>query len=385
MRRSPIPGWLAFVAAVSLIFPLRARAEDDAPDPAAAYAAEVAALPAPAAEHALRFAGVVRVNGRRMGHAVFEMHPTAGATPQWEAVDHVLLKPDGVPMTETATARMSRALVLASGTVVSTRPGDGSIAWARTDEGFRATRQNAGSDPTVRDFVHAGTALNTLAATIYVLRQALPAPATFATTIFEVEDGLKDEPAMDPVVLKVEGRQTISGREVLAASGKKSDRELAVIFHPESHEVLGVRLTKKGLTLEILVGDEWTMPAPDPLAAGLRAALAFGSGDVDLLDDVIHWPSVVAHVLRAKPPKEGQPLPTVPQVRAALLKSWAEALPKNPGEMMKQVLTGLKEEVKQEKQADGTVLLTFPEAFQNLKLVVGQADGVWSLVKLPGV
>ena len=384
MHRLSLVRALLLVAALASLPALSARAGDE-PDPAAAFAARTALLPAPSEAKALRFEGLVRLDGKRMGYAVLEMRAAAGDPPTWVAVDHMVLKPQGVPMSNTATAHLSRSLAPLSGSIVNTRPGGGKITWERTEKGFHATKSAEGAEGVEKSFEHAGTVLHTLAAVVWFLREALPAKVSYRTSILEVEDGLKGEPALQPVDLEVLGEQDLQGKKVLVATGTKEGKQLTVLFHPESHDVLGVRLERGGKNFEIVAGDMWTLPAHDALTAGLRAALAFGTGDLEILDDVIDWPRFHAAILKAHPPAaDAEPL-TVPQLRQKLLQSWQSRLPKNPAGMIRGVLLGLKDTVKQQERDDGSVLLTFPASFKNMQLLVAERDGVWSLVAPPAV
>jgi hypothetical protein len=365
-------------------------AEDPATttSPAAAYDAKIAGLPAPAAEHGFRLDGILRLNGKVLGHATVLAEPGGENGEVWRVGDQLVIKTGAQPRIEISQAFFSRTLGMLRGTVQSNKPGEAGIQWVKTDTGFRGTTKVQDGQVTterVRNFEHAGSALTTLAGTILFARFALPEKATYQSTIFEVESGMKGEKALHAVTLEVHGERELDGQQVLYVTGQKGEQKLELLFKPEGRELVGVRFEEGEQRIEILKGDVWSSPARDPVAGSLRAALAFGTGDVALLDDVIYWPSFYKSLLAGNPVKEGEQPPAMEAVRKQLLAQWRKTLPKNAPEMIKSVLPQMRAQIKTRKLEGGDVEVLFPEIFRSMKLRMGRQYGFWHLVALPGV
>ncbi|MDJ0520543.1 MAG: hypothetical protein QNJ90_00560 [Planctomycetota bacterium] len=356
--------------------------------PAAAYKAKVASLPAPSAEHGFRLDGILRVNGKVFGHATLMAAPAGEKGDRWRVGDQIVIKASAQPRIELAEAIFSQSLVPLEGIVRSNKPGDAAVRWARTDTGYRGTtveKQGEVSTEKVRNFEHKETALTTLSATILFARFALDAPGTYATFIFEAENGMKGETAMNPVTLQVHGERELDGKKVLYVTGQKGEQKLELLFKPEGKEIVGVRFEEGPQRVEVLKADMWSAPSRDPVTAALRAALAFGTGDVDLLDSLIYWPRFYRAVMETHKQPEGQEPPKMDSLRESIIAQWRKTLPKNPVEMIKPVLPQIRPQLKTRKLEGGDVEVLFPEVFRSLKLRLGQAYGFWHLVALPGV
>lgn len=380
------------IMAVSAILLCSASAWAEDPvataSPAEAYSAKIASLPAPAAEYGFRLDGVLRLNGKVVGHATLLAEPGGEDGSVWRVGDQLVIKMGAQPRIDISEAYFSRTLGLLKGRVQSNKPGQAGIQWVKTDKGFRGTTkvlEGQVATERVRNFEHAGSALTTLAGTVLFARFALPEKATYQSTIFEVESGMKGGKALHPVTLEVHGERELDGQQVLYVTGQKGEARLELIFKPEGRELVGVRFEEGEQRIEILKGDMWSMPARDPVTASLRAALAFGTGNVELLDDVIYWPSFYKSLLVTHPVKEGETPPTMEAVRKQLLAKWRKILPKNPPKKVTPELRKLRAQIKTRRLQGGDVEVLYPESEQSMKLRMGRRFGFWHLVALPVV
>jgi len=355
----------------------------DETSPADAYAAKIASLPAPTAAAGFRFDGVLRLGGKPLGHASLLAEPAGEG---WHVSNQLVIKASARPAVDFAEAWLSRTLELQKGAVEKSREGASRITWVKTDKGFRATTSASDGSVTteqVRNFEHAGSAMTTLAGIVLFARFAVPEKAAYATSVFEVDAAMKGEQALQPTALQVLGEQTLDGNQVLLVKGQKADQTIEMLFTPGDRELVGVRLQKGEQRVELLKADVWHQPARDPVAAANRAAYAFGTGEVDVLDDVILWPDFYEDALKTRTnDAKGEP-PTLDEWRGKMLATWRERLTKRQPGMIEAGLQAIAQEVKPTKLEDGRVAVQYPESFQNLVLTVREAYGFWHLVALP--
>lgn len=375
----------------ALLF-LQPAAADDASDRAAAeaaYAKKTAALPEPTAAGGFDFTGVMRVGGKRIGHARMVAAPVQGedGTMGWEVKEAVVVKVTAVPEVKVGQARLDRQLNLVSGSVRSTKAGEGGIRWEKTEKGIRAFRKmekDGVAQEEVRNHEVTTHALTTLAATVLFLKSALPQPGKFATRILRFQESFKGEPLAEETMLEVVGEQELDGHPVMVATGRRGDRVLTVLFDPKTQDPIGLRIEGPRMKLEVLAGDQWSLPATKAIGAALRAAYSFGTGDLEVLDDVVHWKSLYKKALDARSEEQKQKEAiTIDQFREKVMTQLQKSLPKNPPEMIGGVVASIEDQVKLEEQEDGTVKAVFPAVFKNLEVVVGAEGGIWYLVQLP--
>jgi hypothetical protein len=379
MRRTAV--LLFFASAALAVHAGPARAGDPAPDPAAAYAKLCASLPAPSADGGLSFEGVVQIGGKSVGYASLDVHPAPGDATQWEAVDRLVVKPNGVPQSKVTTVRMTRALEPLSGHTVSSGSPPRTLKWERTSDGFRVLAPGPGQ--TAREFPHQGSTLSTVAATILLVRAALPGPGTYATSVLSLDEGMEGKPAFQAAQFQILGKKTLQGKDVLVVTGKAGERELTVLFHPETKAVVGVRMVRGTTTLQIVRGDKWSMPAHDVRTAALRAALGFATADLHLLDDVFYWPRVTKAYQAAHATDASQKPVSLDQLRAGALAHWSKGLQKRPAAMVAPMVESMRDQLKVETLPDKRVRVILPPTFGNMRLVLAPVDGVWYLVELP--
>jgi hypothetical protein len=157
----------------------------------------------------------------------------------------------------------------------------------------------------------------------------------------------------------------------------------------ETRTPLGWRLARKGAppvdylpkgeeTAEPTGDALFTSPAKSAQAAAVRAGFAFATGGMEILGDVIHWPTLRERM------GDQVPASVTPQAFRSGLLSRIEETTKNPQPparmrtVLKEMLGTLKEQ-----PTDGVVRVTFPPMFRSLVMTVAEIDGVWYLVELP--
>ena len=371
---------LALAAAASLP---AAHAEDPAADPAAAFAAALRTMPAPSAEAGFTFLGVLHVDGKNLGHARLYAQPVGEADARrWETGERYVIKGRAVPTLQSSWARYDAGFRPERGRSVA--DGAPAIAWTRTDEGFQ-TRWRGPTEEAKKGeqlFAHEGSSLNTMAATVLFCRHVLTKPGTYATTIFEPEDGVKGQKAFQPVAIEVLGAQDLQGKKVLAARAVKADKTLTMLFAPDTKALVALRLEHGESKVEILPGDMWVMPAPDAVTAGMRAMFGFAAKQLRVLDDAIDWRSVHAKALERMSPEQRKEHGDIEAFRKRLLAGWQKQLQERPAPMMQQFIASQKAAIQQETREDGTVHLTFPPMLRGTQFIVGEEEGIWHVVDL---
>ena len=167
----------------------------DEPTPAQAYESKVESLPEPSAEMGFHFRGVMRLNGKRAGHATLSAAPMPkkdGAT-RWLTKDALMIKVAAVPMVRVATAEFDRQLNPQAGVVRTAGMGLPLMEWKRSEAGITIL---AGSD--VQSGVFPGASLHRELATLVAagltpaeaIRAATLDPARYLAGTDEIDSGL---------------------------------------------------------------------------------------------------------------------------------------------------------------------------------------------------
>ena len=363
----------------------------DEPTPAQAYEAKVKSLPAPSREAGFVFRGVMRLNGKRAGHAKLSAQPSEAkdGSVRWLTKDAMMIKLQAMPMLRVATAEFDQTLTPVAGVVRSVGMGMPLMEWKRTETGVTIVMKQEAEDgtvtPSLKNLEFTGRALTTMSATILFCRQVLDKPATYATRVLNITDAAtKGEPLAEAVTLEFEGLQKMDGgHEVLAVKGTKGKETLALLFDPKTKQPIALRLDDGKRKIEILRGDEWTLPAETREAAALRTAFALGTGNVDILDDVTHWPTMYREAMAARG-TQVEDLSGLDEFRNAVLAGWRKGLPKNPAEMIKNVLKMMGPQVKYEEKEGGKLIAVFPEMFKGVKIGLLNEGGIWYATSFEG-
>ena len=126
----------------------------------------------------------------------------------------------------------------------------------------------------------------------------------------------------------------------------------------------------------------FSRPARSAQEVALQAGLAFATGDLDRVERLLHWPTCYAEQKAAHAGEE--PFPDLAAYKAAVLEQLGKSLPKMPRPMMEGLLKGMGDALKLEPLEGGLTRATFPPMFRSMVVTVGEFEGQWYLVRLPG-
>ena len=369
------------------------HAEDEAAAPRAAYEAAVAQFPSPGADHAFTFDGEALMNGQPLGTITFKEPTEDGAA--WLLTDAFSFGGDAYQ--RNFTARLDRRLQPAGGKVTGKEPGtDGfEVVWTRTETGFAAKRTatKAGETTTSESTVeHTGTITTTMCSLWLFARLSQVARGNYAVPVYDADPG-PGEATFETATWTQGEEGTWGDRKALLLAGAKGDKRIEAGFDPRTGALLGVRTSSpgKGFDLEIRpagakpaeeTDDPFSRPARSAKEAALQAGLAFAVADLELTERVIHWPSLHAESEAAYTGEE--PFPDVEAFKAATMEQLKQSLTKRPRPMIEGALKMARDQLQLEEVAGGLTKVTFPPMFKSLVMTVGEIDGQWYLVRLPG-
>lgn len=396
------------LGALALVFVLAIAARTDADEPAAPGApagptpAErteqvLATLPPPVAADAWSFEADLFINGKPAGGATFRLEVAQqDAATLWKSSETVEVRDGATQLLKVDfEATLDARLTAIRGKTVGTSPGGAvTFTWDRTPLGYGLRRKDGEKDEE-RVMLRDPPLLKASLGGLVRFLRAVPAePAAYAAVLL-VQDpnvGMTAEARMRAVTLEVEGlRRVLFGkdeREVWSVRRLDANHEERFLwFDPQDRSLLALvqpanrmEIVKKGLgpTSEAF---DWKRPPKTALAAALQAARAFAVADVDALERLVWWPTLLAK-LKAEP---GGKTMDEPAIKAKLLAHWKATLkPHGAPEMIEPYLRSIVGEIKQEDAGEGRVRATFPATVQNLKLLLMPVEGVWYLAGLPG-
>ncbi|MCA9316789.1 MAG: hypothetical protein R3F05_01055 [Planctomycetota bacterium] len=248
-----------------------------------------------------------------------------------------------------------------------------------------------------RDVKIPGPLVPTLGAFILMQRLALPEGNGLLHAGWSLR-GPDEEERFEKVTFAPDVNGRYEGQALYAVDSTRGDDDTMIMwFDKETKALRGAKFASKSKPVSLIVR-EGKAPAGDAPAkpdlprgrdeaidAGMDAALAFGCGDVDLLDSLLYWPSVHAALMKSAPPVDGKDPPTVDELRKRLLMVWRQSLPKNDKDMVQMGLAMVRGsvDVEPDEGSEDGATVVFPEAFQSLRLHVGRYDGKWFLDRLP--
>jgi hypothetical protein len=380
-------GALAFLGAPAL------RAGDE-PTPAARYAACAAALPAPSDDGGFVLEGDATVEGHKVGTFRFSARPAPADAPdapaQWAVEEEIALGAGDDAVGRKATARLTAQLAPVSGTTHrDDEQGEATFAWQRDGDHYAVVVTGEGMEGRSRQADAETPATTTITAFLLLGRLGAPRDGEAEVQVLTPEwNPLLGEKPWAPARIQPLAKGTWAGHPALLLTARKEERDLTAAYDPATHALLGLELGSPGHPDVVYAPpppkDEeppspFDVPAKTPEAAAARAALALATGDVDMFDRSVHWPTVYAAYAK----KAGDDADDADTWHAAQIALYREHMPSNPRAMVETVLPGVMEQVTKTRQEDGTVVIVFPPLFHELRLVVGEADGLWYLVELP--
>lgn len=387
--------------------PAALSAEDPAPaapapagDPAARErAAKVfEGLPAPEEAGGFSFDGEFVINGAVMGEATLSLAAGLdGDALVWKALESVTLKLGPQTMAIRLESTLDRALTALKGRSLSEHPSEGRtlLEWQRTPEGYVCESQQD-KEPATRAVLATADALKTSLSGLVAFCRALPAePATYEVATFENEPnaGKSDiNGRRKTSLLHVLGMQEWKAgsltTQAWVVSTKEGERPPTLMaFEPTTpRRFLGLRrdqnsmeIRPKGATPQVAEVD-FAAPALTARVAALQAARAFAVGDVEAVERLAHWPTVLPLLREQNPAWRESPDAAV---KAEMLEGLRQRLVKRPPELIEAALKSTIDQLKEEPLDGGHVRVTFPEVFRSMVLEVLPVDGRWYLARFP--
>ncbi len=372
------------------------HAEDEAVKPEAAFEAAVATLPAPSAEHAFTFEGEVRVADELVGTITFAAEPT-GDGEAWLVTDALSFA--GGAYVRTYTAQLDRRLQPVRGKVTGKEPGTEAfeVTWTRTETGLAVRHSATKAGETVvseKMIPHTGTTTTTMCSLWLFGRLSGLARGSYAVTVFDADPGPGD--ATFETATWTQGDKGAWGdRKAVLLEGTKGAKGIAAGFDPQTRALLGIRTASggQGPDLEIrpvpAAAPEQTDDTPQfsgpprsAREAALQAGLAFATGDLELVERLLHWPTWYAEQKAAHTGEE--PFAELPAYKAAVLEQLGKSLPKMPRPMMEGMLKSMGDQLGLKTLEGGLTQATFPPMLRSMVVTLGEFDGQWYLARLPG-
>ena len=345
----------------------------------APYDMQRARLPWPAPDKGFTFEGHLRAMGAPMGNVTLTATPRSDA-PGWKTT--MSAKIDAMGMSMDSTALFDRYFTPSSGTYAEgNASGTNSSKWQATDKGLEIRASAKESDePTVLE--HDGAFVTGVMELLLFSRLA-----DFPAEKFEVAIVDIDSESLNDGTWSCARDGTWNNAPAIVLSGTRSDNKtLEAGFDPTSGELLGVKMTEGQQVFEFVRGPApkqsnnfFQRPATNAQEAAAQAALAFATADMELLERVVHWPSVYEDMVANRP----EAAMGVEKMKAIMLKNLGKTLEaKGTAEMLGPILQGLAPSLKTTGNEDETIV-EFGSNFREMKLTVGKRDGTWHLLKLP--
>ncbi|MCC7137953.1 MAG: hypothetical protein IT460_05935 [Planctomycetes bacterium] len=289
--------------------PAPAPAPQPAPVPEATATARAAAVRAalarPSAADAYKFEADIWLDASRFGTAVYELVPGGTeAAPRWEAHERATVEGGPSAQVHDTTATLDRELRLVrydrtirvGGTTAKTTRAE----WTETRE-LRVVRTENGGPETSTTLDADPDATATVAGLLLFLRRCPAEPAVYELPLFAHESG-----AVEVGRVEVRGRGVFRFRDValdaFVANVTVSGFDLEVYLSPAERAPLAVRQPRREVTFvakalapsEDVEAIDTARPAASAREAVARVALGRVSGDLALVEAVVHWPTYAA-------------------------------------------------------------------------------------------
>lgn len=367
-----------------LLLCAHAAGEEPAAETAPAYESKLAKLPAPSAAGGLHFEGEFTAGGGQLtGTAKVEAKPTTtGGAAGWATRVHI--EAPGVLSLE-ETGIYDAHLRPVSGVSKRVTPaGTEHNAWKAVDGAVELTNLAAtaedGTPPAAMTIKHEGVFQADVAAMFLFCKLIEQEAGSFETDLF-----VANETKFVRASWKTGAAGTWKGKAAKIVRGTRADgKTLEAGFDAASGKLLGATFGQGGqVAIELFLPAPqgfFDVPAKTPQQAGAQAGLAFIVADFDLLERVTHWPTIAAAHTRANPdePLDG------PAAMIAFMEEFRKVLkPQADRKTMAPMIEQMAPNLKTTKGEDATSIVDFGPMFRNLKIHVGEIDGVWYLVRFP--
>ena len=382
-----------------LVLAAAARAGD--PTPQEQFSKRLDALPAAAAAHVITFEGDILMGDQPFGTMSLSSIPIdlPGGERGWKIEERLEMM--GGTMKRVATAVVDRRLQPLRGTVEQLDPGSPGTTtrWESGKDGYRIERTVVGQDdaePERRVVARNGDCLTTITSLWLFCRMTLPAEGAFATNIFE--PGAKgEEKIYEPGTWELPGEGDWDGKTAWLMTGDKGGMKVQAAYDKATKTFLGAKFLREGAPTMAFrpksatpkkVEDVFVAPAASAKHAAMTAGLAFATADIDLVDQIVHWPSVHAsmkakHDAQTAGQENPEPFPDQKALRASTLENLRTSLKKRPRAQIEAGLRMVESQLVTEVDESGRTRVKFPEMFRSMVLVVGEVNGGWYLVEFP--
>ena len=352
------------------------QAEDEAP---VTYDARRATLPWPAPTKAIRFEGTFLVGGVGVGTVKLTAEPRTDAEGWATSME---MSMGGGAMSMSGTSLLDAKLAPVSGVHEEKSPdGAKQSTWKAQAGGVQVTP--AGGEPQVVE--QSATFIPSLSALLLFCRLSDFAPGTYTAPLLD-----NDGPKFVGATWTCGEVGTWGGQKARLVKGKRDDgRTLEAGFDFETSALLGVKLGDETNTFEFRRGGQveaqpkgyFQDDAKTAQQAAVQAGLAFALADFDLLERIVHWPSVHAHLTAQDPTLATTDVESLKVILMAQFR--ATLKPQGQREALEPVLQATAPSLEATGDDSATVV-KFGAAFRNLELTVGKRDGKWMLLRLPG-
>lgn len=349
-----------------------------------AYETELAKLAAPSAAGAFTFEGEFEAGGGQLtGSAILEAKVTkVGDATGWATRVHLAATNGAVSIEETGL--YDAHLRPISGSTKQTTPGGKThFSWTADEGGVRLTDHMGGAqegmDPPTRRLAHEGAFQGDLAVFVLFSRLIGQREGSFKTDLLDA-----DESKFVSASWTSGKVGTWNDKPAKLVQAKRSDgKTLEAGFDAKTGDMLGLRLGQGGqvrIELRRLAPKGFfDVPAKTPQQAAAQATLSFAIADFELLERVTHWPSVHAAHLKQHP---DEPMEIDAYKELLMGRFRATLKPQGERSMVAPVLESMSPSFKTSESEFGTVV-EFGPMFRDVKITVGEVDGVWYLTKFP--
>lgn len=363
------------LAASGLLMPAPAGAEDENPT---TYERRRATLPWPAADKAFTFEGQFLMGDNPMGSVKLVVAPREGV-PGWSVTQTIEMA--GGAMRMGGTTLFDAKLTPLSGTLEQKGPKESiTKTWKTTQAGVEFTTVG---DATPRPIAHEGPFLTSMTSVLLFCRLIDFAEGTYEATILD-----EDKETFVGTSWSCEPAGMWNGTKARLVKGERADgKRMEAGFDAATGALLGVKLIDGERLMAFRPGEApkleanyFDSDATSAKQAALQAALSFSTADFELLERIVHWPSVHAHLTAANP----DPELTEDKLKAQLMTQFRSTLkPQGTREALAPFLQAMAGGLTVSGDEQET-LVKFGPNFRNLQLLVGKRDGTWKLVRLPG-
>jgi hypothetical protein len=362
--------------AALLALPARSRAEDEITTPESRAKKVMAAFPEPSAALAFSQKFDLLMGTTPMGTIAFS---AAVAEEDGEKVWKFTEAGRMGPMAIDAEGLCGKDLRALGGEHTEKGPdGEKHVAWERTEGGYAIEATRGDGEGVEKEASAPGGAVWGFGGLVLFCRM-IPADAVEYVVPLLNPDADEGEELVQSARVRVAGPGKFYVGDKSAESwncvATKPDGVLTLSFDPARKTLLGLTMQKGEMAMTLLpkMVLDLGQPAKSPQAAALRAALAITIADHAFLDEVTDWPAALEHAKKTGYAQTEEEL-----------KSKVREPKQGERSVLEPILSGIGNELTVEK-GDPDTKVVYPPRFQGLTFYVREFDGVWKVVRFPGM